>query len=192
MRAKTKAVAGRGRASRSTLKRRWFRFGPGLLLAIVASVIVWQWMPPGFLPKSLAPRLEKSQIEEFPAARPSAPEPAWLLSQRWELGLSETQVQKLEQLRIRWKRDTGQLRGELVRASHEFNRSMSDNGGRLTMQQLQERAAPVSEISRQLADARRAWWAEAATTLTASQRQRAEAAWARRFSAPPNHEKNND
>ncbi|HXI18577.1 MAG TPA: hypothetical protein VNM48_19605 [Chloroflexota bacterium] len=176
----------RGRPTQSPLKRRWFRFGPGLLLAIVASVIVWRRMPPGTFGGSAPPRIETAQIEAFPASPPSAPDLAWLLLQRDTLRLSASQRKKWEMLRNRWERDTRELRGALDRASNEFNRSMRDNGEGVTMQQIQERAAPVSELSRQLADARRAWWNEAAQVLTTSQRQRAEEAWARRFTTKNN------
>ncbi|HXI18816.1 MAG TPA: hypothetical protein VNM48_20820 [Chloroflexota bacterium] len=180
----------RGRPTQSPLKRRWFRFGPGLLLAIVASVIVWRRMPPGTFGDSAPPRIETAQIEAFPASPPSAPDPAWLLSQRDTLRLSASQRKKLEMLRNRWERDTRELRGALDRASNEFNRSVrgaaKEGEHGLTIQQLQERAAPISELSRQLADARRAWWNEAAQILTNSQRQRAEEAWARRFTTKNN------
>lgn len=180
----------RGRPTQNTLKRRWFRFGPGLLLAIVASVIVWRRMPPGTFGGSAPPRIETAQIEAFPASPPSAPDPAWLLLQRDTLRLSASQRKKLEMLRNRWERDTRELRGALDRASNEFNRSVrgaaKEGEHGLTMQQLQERAAPVSELSRQLADDRRAWWNEAAQVLTTSQRQRAEEAWARRFTTKNN------
>lgn len=159
---------------------RWFRFGPGLLLAIAAILLVWPHLPrSGGGP----PRIARTRADAVPNPPPGAPEPAWLLEQRHALRLSPPQVRKLNKLRARWDRDTQALRTALARSAAEFDRSMVAAGGqRATVQQLQERAAPVSEFSRQLLDARRAWWDEAATLLTGSQRRRAEQMWARRLS----------
>jgi hypothetical protein len=163
--------------------RRGLRFGPGLLLAVIASVVVWRLSPPDA--RGIAsgpPRIERTQRVALPHPPPSAPDPAWLLEQRDALRLTAPQMAKLSRLRARWDRDTRALREALDHASAEFDRSMGGAGGPgQTMEQLQERAAPVSHLSRQLTAARRAWWSEAATVLTAAQRRRAEEAWARRL-----------
>jgi hypothetical protein len=181
--------------------RRWLRFGPGLVLALIASLLVWRQFPPA---GGGPPRLERTRLDAIPnwqageerfgaqrqrrgpdpgvAPPPSAPDPAWLLEQRDALRLTAPQMAKLSRLRARWDRDTRALREALDHASAEFDRSMGGAGGPgQTMEQLQERAAPVSHLSRQLTAARRAWWSEAATVLTAAQRRRAEEAWARRL-----------
>jgi hypothetical protein len=153
---------------------RGLRFGPGLLVAIAASLWVWWQFPP----QSAAPRIERTALPT--TSLPSAPEPEWLLSQRESLEISAAQWEKLSRLRDRWNRDTRELRGALRQASADFNRGLSSDSS-LTMQQIQERAAPVSELSRQLAAARAAWWDEAAQILSRPQRQRAEENWAQRF-----------
>jgi hypothetical protein len=158
-------------------RRRWFRLGPGLLLAIAASAFLWWQFPP----QSNAPlRIERTP--HTAPVPPSAPEPAWLLSQQEHLEMSQAQFAKLNRLRARWDRDTRDLHGKLKRASAEFNRGMTSvSGSSLTLQQIQERAAPVSDLSHQLADARAAWWEEASQTLSHEQRQRAEHNWAQRY-----------
>jgi hypothetical protein len=63
---------------------------------------------------------------------------------------------------------------------------MAAKGGRsITLPELQERAAPVTELSRQLLEARRAWWSEAGAVLTRAQRRQAEQAWGERLSRKP-------
>jgi hypothetical protein len=155
--------------------------GPGLLIAVVASVLIWRQLP---ATREVPPTVTRTRVEAGPVpAPPGAPEPGWLLQQRNDLRLNPKQVQKLSRLRARWERDTRALHQDLARASAEFNHHMAGDDGRgLTMQELHERAAPVTELSRQLSDARRAWWSEAAAVLTASQRRQAERAWVQRLS----------
>jgi hypothetical protein len=163
----------------STRRRRLLRIGPGLVLALVASLVVWHQLPPV---AGTGPRIERRRMDALPNPPPTAPDPAWLLEQRDALGLSAPQVRKLERLRARWDRNTRALQETLARASAEFEQGMrADSGRGQSIEQLRERAAPVSHLSRQLSDARRAWWSEAATLLTTSQRHRAEQAWGRRF-----------
>lgn len=178
----------RGRARRGTEAerrpslRRWLRIGPGLILALVAIWILWPHLREEG-PGSRSPSIQRTRVDPLPNPPPTAPDPGWLLKQRQALGLSADQVRKLTRLRDRWDRDTQALREELAQATAEFERGMPAGGERgVTMEQLRERAAPVSELSRQLVDARRAWWEEARAVLTAHQRRQAEAAWAQRFS----------
>jgi len=165
-----------GRMSR----KRWLRFGPGLVLALIGSAIVWHPFPPA---RSGPPGIERSHLEALPDAPASVPDPSWLTEEQQTLGLSAAQVRRLSRLRARWDRDTRPLREALTHASAAFEQEMRTSSGQgQTIEQLQERAAPVSQLSRRLADTRRAWWSEAATVLTPSQRQRAEQAWIQRFS----------
>ncbi|MBW3635002.1 MAG: hypothetical protein KY445_00880 [Armatimonadetes bacterium] len=184
------------RQSQPTVKsgaRRWFRFGPGLLLAIIASAIVWQRQPlraPARTVPEAADYLKSSSQAkdgaEFVPAFSTAPDPDWLLSQRTALALNAEQTRKMESLRARWQRETRASRAMLARASEQFERDMKSIKERaITLPELQERATSVTELSRQLAQARRAWWSEASGLLSVEQRQRAEREWARRFLAPP-------
>lgn len=170
------------------LGRRWFRVGPGLLLAVAASVWVWrQQSPPA--PRGggqSPPRIERTRADNRAADAPllSAPDPDWLLMQQNTLGLDEKQTARLRALHARWQRDTQTLRATLARATAQFEQETAAARSGVTIGALQESARPVSELSRQLADARRAWWDEAAAVFTPSQRQQAEQAWAQRFARP--------
>lgn len=180
--------AGKPPNSRSSLsvplRRRWI--GPGLLFAVLASLLVWRLLPglPGEI-RGAPPHVERVPIEENRTAPPSAPDPEWLLGQRKTLNLTEPQVRKLVQLQARWERSTRGLREALDRASAEFKRSMSPAGDRrVSIEEIQARTAPVSALSRDLAEARRAWWAAAGAVLTAEQRRQVEEAWMQRLSRP--------
>lgn len=156
-------------------RRRWLRIGPGLLLALTA--IAWGW--PYLFPPDAKPKIERTLQSQSPASVPSAPDPTWLLGQRAELEMSSAQFQKLSALQQRWTRDTHELQTSIDAATRDFNASMNADKG-ATMEQLQTRAAPLSELSRQMADARRAWWSEASTVLDATQQKRAQDVWAQR------------
>ena len=170
-------------------KPRWFRVGPGLLLAIIGSVLLWRQLPPGPGGSTGPPRMERTRVDVTPVAPLSAPDPNWLLSQKEVLGLSAGQVQKLTKLEARWSRDTHELRDEIARASEEFNRDMASGGAKgVTIEALREKAAPVSALSRELTEARRAWWGDARKVLTPAQQKKAETRWQARLSHRPPHQ----
>lgn len=164
-------------------RRRWLRVGPGLLLALTA--IAWGW--PYLFPPAATPKIERTVQSDSPVTVSSAPDPTWLLGQRTSLKMSDAQFQKLSRLQQRWTRDTRQLQGSIDAATRDFNASMSADKS-ANLEQLQTRAAPLSELSRQMSDARRAWWSEASLILDTGQRMRAQELWSRhlaaRFTAP--------
>lgn len=158
------------------------RVGPGLLLALLAVALIWNRMPrqPGPPPAS------KPEVirEETPRGAPSAPDPEWLLTKSRALGLRAEQEARLSALVERWRRDTRELRGQMEAAQADFESAMRAGEGRPAgIDEIRGRAAPITELSRQMADARRAWWAEASGVLSARQREQAETMWARRFDA---------
>lgn len=153
-------------------KRRLFRFGPGLFLAILASVAVWAFMPRE--PSRMIP----SPASSTPAVA-SAPDPHWLIRHAEALALTPEQTVKLSRLVARWDRDTAPLRRELDAATKDLQKRMPGRpGSKLSVQQFRQEAAPMAALSGQLAEARKAWWTDARTVLTPDQRARAEAAWA--------------
>lgn len=159
-------------------RRRWLRIGPGLLLALTA--IAWGW--PYLFPPDAKPKIERTLQSQLPATFASAPNPTWLLSQRANLKMSDAQFQKLRALQQRFARDTRELQSSIDAATREFNASMNADKS-ATMEELQTRAAPLSELSRQMADARRAWWSEAAQVLDTKQRKRVQELWSQHLAA---------
>lgn len=156
-------------------RRRWLRIGPGVLLALTA--IAWGW--PTLFPPAKPPVVQRTVAAPQTAtenAPPSAPDPTWLLGQRRELAMTDAQFQKISALQQRFARDTRELQASIDAATRDFNAGMSaDNAA--TMEGLQARAAPLSELSSQMASARRAWWSEASLALNALQRKSAQTAW---------------
>ena len=159
-------------------KPRLFRIGPGLVLAVAASLLVWRYWEPTTSAPPIKTNFDTSVAA--PVVTDSPPDPTWLLQQKEALQLDAAQFEKLNRLKARWEVDTKELRAALERASNEFQRGMESGRG-AKLQELQERAAPVSELTQRLTAARRVWWSVAAGVLDAEQRQRAEKLWSRRF-----------
>lgn len=179
-----------GPSEKRAVRQPWLRFGPGMVLALLAGVLIWNGMPRQPGPPPSSPGVIR-ETAPGPKGPPSAPDPAWLLTQAEPLGLTPEQTAKLTRLERRWDRDTRDLRARIDAAQAEFERGMREREGQpASMQELQERAAPVSDLSRQLASARRAWWSEASGALTPGQRQKAETMWVRRFEAESGSEAN--
>lgn len=186
-------AAGEG-ATAPRAPRRLLRVGPGLLLAALASLVLWRLSPP--IPDGPAPALPPPAPAQGVAVPPAAPDPDWLFTTRGALGLTPAQERRLGVLHSRWRRDTEPLRNALAQASAEFDRAAraewpskattTANGAAaprgMTLEDIRQHAGPLSALSRDLADARRSWWEEAATrVLTPAQRERAERAWAERL-----------
>jgi hypothetical protein len=158
---------------KNNANRRPLVIGPGVVIAIIATVWFWPQLAP--------PKPQVSPAQTATRIGLSAPEPEWILQQAKQLQLSSSQKINLQKLRDRWNRDTRQLRAELQRATAQFN----DDGRAASLPELQNKMAPVSQLSRQLNDARRLWWNEARQTLNAAQQKRAEELWANRFRHSP-------
>jgi hypothetical protein len=161
---------------------RWFRIGPGLILAVAASYFVWRSDAERPRGVNYSPPVRPGQTSmRLPALR-QAPEIAFVLEKRAELELQPPQVRALTALDRRWQQETAALREALGRASAAFRAGMEERHGRGEMiRDLEERAAAVSDYSRQLAAARRAGWESAARELTPAQRERAAALWNERL-----------
>ena len=170
-----------GRQNVHPARKRWLRLGPGLAvaLALSAAILLWPTLRDGF--QADPARIERSRLGEIPPPA-AAPELGWLLERKDALGLKPVQVAKLRRVQRRWDRDTEVLRGALDLAAAQFSRERGASAARgVDIQGLRAQAAPVSSLSRQLAEARRVYWNEAAQILTPRQRSQAEAAWTRGF-----------
>ena len=169
------------KSNTSPSRRSWFRVGPGLVLAVAASMFVWMRAPrqPGHPPTGPLPA---TRVQTTAVSRASAPDPEWIIKNAETLQLTPTQAATMRWLARRWNRETADLRAELKAASVEFDRAMAANGPRgVPLADVQRLALPVSDLTRQLAGARSAWWEEAASHLTQKQRQTATDGWSRRF-----------
>jgi hypothetical protein len=148
------------------------RFGPGVVLAVAAAVILWPRLgAPGPV---VADRSSPAASIPRPAA---APDPDWLLRRSEELGLTPSQEARLTRLDIRWQKESRPLQGALDRAAVDFSRGMSEHPRGDSLAGVQERSAAVSELSRRLSALRRSYWTQASAFLTAAQRSKAESGW---------------
>lgn len=153
--------------------RRLFRFGPGLFLAVLASIAIW-----AFMPREQSRPVIPSSASSATAAVASAPDPHWLLRRSHALGLAPAQRLRLRRLVDQWDRDTTGLRRELNDAASDLNSQIPNRPqSKVSTPQLLQVAAPMVAMSGQLADARRAWWADARKALTPEQAAAAEADW---------------
>ena len=158
--------------------------GPGLILALLASgFVLWSQRKE----TALAPRnpastpAGNSGLSNIPLPAP-APDLAFALRQRSALSLSRQQVRQLAQLEQQFEQETAEARAELDQASQAFAREMRERAGKgVPLPELQERTAVVGQLSRQLAAARRLYWARAVRILTPAQRGQAEALWVRQL-----------
>jgi len=181
-------------------KRRLVRLGPGLILALIGSVVVWRGSPghlrPSYRPYSrslshpvIAPTATASRgarIEPPAPALPSAPSLDFVLEHRAEVGLTAAQVQALRTVDRQWQRQIGPRRDALDRAARAFRSEMDAHKGRgAALQELRQGAAEMSALSRQLAGDRRAAWDQASSSLSVIQRERAERLWRERIMQIP-------
>jgi len=173
MRGRSRAPGGARAGSRP-----WLRIGPGLALAVAASVLVWRTSPGRVRMARYSSSLRPEQTSISIPAPPAAPEIGFVLAKRSELGLTSRQVGALMALNREHVRATAALREALDRAARDFQADMgARRGEHATVEQLQSRTASVSDYSRQIYTARRDAWDAAARTLTAAQRRQAEALW---------------
>ncbi|MBW3625668.1 MAG: hypothetical protein KY468_19925 [Armatimonadetes bacterium] len=177
-----------GARLRASKIRPWI--GPGLVLALIASFVLWRKMPSE---PSGPPRVIPTQRAGDPASPPGAPDPSWLVKQKETLQLAPPQMERLRRLERRWDRETRALREALTQESARVDRALSQGDGqRVTLQQIQELAGPASDLSRQLSDARRAWWEEAGEALSPAQRKEAERLWSTRLQRKAGERKGNE
>jgi hypothetical protein len=172
----------------ATPRQRWFRIGPGAVLALIAGYFILRSNPDRFQPARQSPPVRPGRTSMTVPAPPAAPEVAFLLEKRHELTLTPGQIRTLTAIERQWQRDTAALREALDRSASVFHRRMQEQGGKgQTLARLEEEAAAVSDYSRQLYAARRTAWQQAARQLTAAQRQRAETLWNEKLGGWPLH-----
>lgn len=160
--------------------RRWLRPGPGLVLAIIASLFIWRFYSErsSGLPERAAVAPGSQPVEP---SRP-APDLGFVLAMKGQLQLNARQVAALTRIHRQWQGQTAAVQQATERAAAEFNRGMEARQGKGdTLPSFQENASEVSVLSHQLVAARRAAWGEAAGQLTPFQRGQAEALWHERL-----------
>jgi len=160
---------------------RLLRFGPGLVMAVIAGYYVWRMNLPNQKPGGMAPRVDHSQIEPG-RTNLSAPEPRWIMEHAKNLALTEKQTAQLQKLKDRWDANMKPLEAQLNEASTAVRDTLPGASSKgAAIETVRAKAAPVSELTHELLEARKAWWQEASPVLTPAQKLRTEALWSHRF-----------
>lgn len=160
------------------LRRPRFFFGPGVIIAILLSAVVWvSWGPPGSdHPDGLTPEAvrEARRQAPAPAAEGLVPEPTWLRRYAEAVELTADQRAKLDTLIADWQAETGEATAALDTESAALSGVLAQDQerGAANRALLREQAGAYSSLSGQLAEARQATWAAALDLLTLEQRER--------------------
>jgi Spy/CpxP family protein refolding chaperone len=168
-------------------RRRWFTIGPGLLMAVALSVYIAAQR--GLFTKPRPPVVEHVGPEA--SDTPPAAEISFLLDRADQLHLTDAQRARLRALHDQWARATADQRAALDREQKELDRFMKSAqkvGKPTPLSEIQRRAGPISELSGQLASARRDYWERAMHVLDPDQRDAAEKALRDKLKLPPEPE----
>ena len=168
----------RSPASGRQVKRPLFHIGPGILIALALAVIIGANVTRTARQRRHAPRSAPPIIEgrvissDFDKAGP-VPEVGFLIDRREKLRLSDRQTESLRKLQAEWGRFYQPKLREAKAASRQMTGylSRSRTNGRTPVQQIEERAAPVVAVSREISATRRQYWDRAMKLLTPEQRR---------------------
>jgi hypothetical protein len=184
----TKPNVGQSAPNGSSGRPPWLRIGPGLTIALVLAAFL------GY--RSLVDQKQARQsnqppiVDRHPAYSGSedkigpTPEIGFITERRARLRLTDSQVSALERLQSKWLKFYGPKMAQANEAAAKMNEYLADARGnrRTPVAQIQDQAAPVMELSRQISSARRAYWVQATQLLTPAQRtalrKERENAWA--------------
>ncbi|MCS6861022.1 MAG: hypothetical protein NZT92_11965 [Abditibacteriales bacterium] len=157
---------------KETKARRWFNFGPGIVVALILSAFVLynRYQEPA----GRAPRIERTVLSDVGKAEAGViPEISSLLARREELKLTAQQVKEIEKLQAEWERVSAPLRAQADQAAERFQRWMEEaqQRGGVAIDEVQRRGAEVSALSARIVRQRHVYWESALQLLTAEQRQ---------------------
>jgi len=122
------------------------------------------------------PVVQSRVIPGGPAPTRFAPEMGVLLEGAGALNLTPQQQSKLRALTEDWRRFSGPLKRELDNEATKFREFAEEEAksGKGNLVELQRRAEPVSQFSREYGNLKLEYWERAMQILTPSQRKRAE------------------
>ena len=158
-----------GQGQRMRRPRKWIIVGPGILIAaIIALEVMARDHQTRTGPPIVEHQIVRGQVGSggYPAGSIE-----YILTKSDRLQLTEAQVGKLGELRAAWQAKIGPITREMNSAAADFERFMRQSGRRASMRDIQDHAAVVSELSRQLSSIRRIYWERALQILDAGQRE---------------------
>jgi hypothetical protein len=139
---------------------------------LIAAILAMQVAAKNRQSASAPPIVEHQVIGgEMTEDSTTAREVDYILERAAQLGLTDGQRVSLQNLKAEWESKSGPLTDQMNRAALQFESFMSKAKGKSSMQDIQSRAAPVSELSRQVSSLRRIYWQKALQVLDADQRK---------------------
>lgn len=174
--------------------RRLFYIGPGLIIALILAVLIaanWYRGEMRMRKAKSGPPIVERQItsSDLDPQMGPAPQVSFLLERRGKLKLTHEQMRELESIQNEWKKLYGPKIAEANRVAEEAGRYLesSKRKGRTPTAQIQDRAAELIALSREISTARRRYWDRAMSALTVEQRklvnEQRESLWSRRSAA---------
>ena len=131
---------------------------------------VWQEMR-----QRQRPPLVEKRLLTRGTSLPFYPPPTLLLENKSRLGLTVEQRKRMEALVREWKHVAGPLEEDMQRAAEDFRQFASREAQRqrASLIEVQRRAAPVAELTREYRNLKHDYWQRAMQLLSPVQRQRA-------------------
>lgn len=159
--------------SRQRAGGRWLRIGPGLVLAIVASVYVWVRDRP-----DLPVRSDWPSVERVPPAvtrPPRVPDVSDLLKHAEVSALTPRQRATIAGLVKEWQAESAERRREMDRAAAAFDDTMhkARSRGQGNLNEIYRSAAETSALTSEWLARKADLWQRGLAELTPSQRRRA-------------------
>ena len=175
-------------------KRPWLRFGPGVVLALALSALIAsQWIKTEIVNRRQpsAPPIVESQVLSYPAEEKLGPTPevGFVIENAVILHLSSAQLARLRSLQSEWERYSKPKMAQARQAAAGANEYLNSvkSKPRTSMAQIQDKAASLVALSREISEVRRSTWERAVKVLTPEQSRALEnqrqAAWSKRKKA---------
>ncbi len=176
-------------------KRRILNIGPGLIIAIILSIVVgyrYVGVQRQIAMQRPQPPIVERQLVYSDSAQRIGPTPeiGFIIARRDRLGISAEQVRKLTKIQLDWRKYYGPKIAQANAAAQKTGRYLADAKGnkRTPVAQIENEASAVVALSGEIASARRSYWDQAEKILTPAQRatleNQREADWKAKTKAP--------
>ena len=154
--------------------------GPYFLIAIAlsAGLFVWQKRQNEQKLQSAPPPVVEHQMIDVPESQ-SVPPPDLVAAHAPELGLTQSQRQRLDSVVKAYNRERQPLQAEMQAASQSFAAYQQSKAGskQVPVAEIQTQMAQFSQLSSRLVALRQGYWEQVAPLLTERQRTQARDLW---------------
>ena len=178
-------------------KRRLLRIGPGLIIALIVSMFIgYNWYTTiQSRPVSDTPPIVERSVFSSPEQEKLGPTPVvkFIIDRQIKIGLNSSQATKISELNTEWKKLYEPKLAEANKAAANAGKYLADAKGqsRTPSAHIQNEAAPLISLSREISSARSRYWDKAMQILTPKQRvivqKEREIFWAARKKNPTTH-----